>query len=158
MNTVFINKEVALHPSSLSNEYRDVLYKNLCDKFQNSCSIEHGYILDIDSQFKILSNKISNNTANVLFQIQFKANTLKPEIGIKLKCKIDMIFIHGIFAGINNLKVLIPVSTLTDYKFNTDKYIHKKTKKELYKGDEIIIELTDIRYNKQNYHCIGKIN
>ena len=38
------------------------------------------------------------------------------------------------------------------------KYIHKKTKKELYKGDEIIIELTDIGYNKQNYHCIGKIN
>ena len=60
----------------------------------------------------------------------------------------------------NKLKILVPTNMLDEYNFqsNPPKFVHKNIKKEIVKGDKINIILTDIRYNKQNYNCIGKID
>ena len=159
METVTISKDIELSPSSLHQGYFNDIYNNLCDKYRDTCTKDNGYIIDILDDLKLNSNRISNNTANIIFNVSFTAKILKPEIGNEIKCSVDMLSWHGIFAGINKLKVLIPENALTNYYFDqqNSKYVNKKSKSEIKNGDEITIELTDIRYTKNNYNCIGKL-
>ena len=139
METTTISRNVELSQSSLHNNYLDDIYKNLCSRYKDTCTEETGYIIDIYDDIKIISNRISNNDGNAIFLMEFKADILKPEINNVITCKVDMVFIHGIFAGINKLKILIPNDTLSDYNFNqsTSTYIHKKSKHAIKKDDMI---------------------
>tara|TARA_Y100001970_G_C13677910_1_gene576258 strand:- start:50 stop:535 length:486 start_codon:yes stop_codon:yes gene_type:complete len=160
METKTILRSVELSPSSLHEGFLNDIYVNLCKKYKDTCTQDHGYIIDISDEIKIISNRISNNTANTIFEIEFDAILLKPKEGDTISCKVDMVYHHGIFAGINKLKVLIPENTLSkQYNFDqsNEKYVNRKTKKEIKIDDMIKIQLTEVRYNKNNYICIGKL-
>ena len=56
-----------------------------------------------------------------------------------------------------NLKVLIPINILKNWKHNHSKNIFEKEKKNLKVGDIITIKITDIRYENCKYSCIGEL-
>ena len=66
-----------------------------------------------------------------------------------------MIFNHGIFCEKSNLKLLIPINNLSSYNFDNKKKQFSKPGIILKKDDTIQVEITNIRYNKHNFNCIG---
>ena len=57
------------------------IQENILNKIQelkDLCTEEHGYIIDINNDIKIISNKIIDNTSDILFKIKFRAKVLKP--------------------------------------------------------------------------------
>ena len=116
---------------------------------------EHGYIIDINNDVKIISNKIIDNTSDILFKIKFRAKVLKPVVGMELEAKINMIFNHGIFCQYLNLPILIPYTKLAGYEYIDKKF--KKGLKEFHVGDNITVKITDIRYHNKNINCIASL-
>ena len=69
-----------------------------------------------------------------------------------------MIFNGGVFVIVKNkLKVLIPVSELTNYTYNVADNTFYFKDKILKKGDTIDISILDMKYSKKQFSCFGKI-
>ena len=72
-----------------------------------------------------------------------------------------MIFNSGIFVNIKNkLKVLIPLTELTNYIYDSSKniFIMKDDDKNILKKDiNINICILDMKYSKKQFSCFGKI-
>ena len=159
MNTISITETIELPPQHLHSGYRDIIKQQIMDRFTDTCTKSNGYVFNVSDDFKIESNQLSNSTSNILFRVTFDAMVLKPEIDCIIECDINMIWIHGIFASLNKLKILIPKSTLTDYSFDQSlqTFIHKKTKQIFEKQQKITVKLTNVRYVNNNYDCIAKL-
>ena len=154
--TKVIDLSVELPPQYMVKQIKKFVLSFAKEKYEGTCSREHGYIVSIVKYMKTISTYLNDNTNNIMFISSFKVLCLKPEVRNKLSCVVDMLFRHGIFAQINNLKILVPASTLEDFTFNKDVFSKKKI--NIRKGDTINIIITEIKYEKQNYSCIGKLN
>ena len=66
-----------------------------------------------------------------------------------------MMFNHGIFASVDKLKVLIPQKDLIGYRFNDADKTYSKHGKNISKDDNIKVKITNIKYMKKEYSCIG---
>ena len=98
---------------------------------------------------------INDCNGNLFFKVNCTTKMLLPTIGKKINCNVDMIFQHGIFAGFENLKVLVPVSMLNKWEYEEN--VFKKNQQTIKVGDNILIEITEIRYENCKYSCIGKL-
>lgn len=120
------------------------------------CSQEYGYILNVGA-FKIIDTEISRATTETIMIVTYEAETVKPEVGKDMKVLVSMcVSGHGIYAyNSGKIKVLIPERSLKSFKFDTGCY---KSDAKTYKtGDEIDITITAIKYDKNNFQCIGNI-
>ena len=69
-----------------------------------------------------------------------------------------MIFSGGLFINIKNkIKLLIPISSLSDYKFDASTKTFKGEKSVIKENDEIKIKITGIKYSKKNFNCFGEL-
>ena len=120
------------------------------------CSRDYGYILSV-GDFKIVDTEISRATTETIMVVAYEAETAKPEVGKEMKVLVSMcVSGHGIYAYNNGkIKVLIPERSLKSFKFDSGSY---KSDTKTYKtGDEIAITITAIKYDKNNFQCIGNI-
>jgi len=147
---------IEVEPKYMTTNINNVILSNLKQKYINTCSEKNGYILDILKSNYIQLSGINDCSGNLFFKVNCEIQILLPIIGKKIKCCIDMIFQHGIFAGFKNLKVLIPINTLKNWKHNHTENIFEKDKKKLKVGDIITINISDIRYENCKYSCIGE--
>mgnify|MGYP001235400349 CR=1 FL=1 len=159
MNTISITETIELPPQHLHSGYREIIKQQIMDRFTDTCTKSNGYVFNVSDDFKIESNKLSNSTSNILFRVTFDAMVLKPEIDCIIECDINMIWIHGLFASLNKLKILIPKTALTDYTFDQSlqTFVHKKTNKIFEIEQKITVKLTSVRYVKNKYDCIAKL-
>mgnify|MGYP001265394446 CR=1 FL=1 len=155
MEQIYIKNNIELTPDKLDSNINKYLLEQLKNKFTGTCSKENGYIVDIVKINKIISNTISNTSGNAVFNVECSYNTLKPEIGKVIDFKVIMISSHGIIAMINKLKIFIPCKDLVDYKFNDTDKTYSKRKKTISKDDNIKVKITNIKYMKKEYSCIG---
>ena len=155
MEQILIKNIIELSPNKIDSNIYESLEQQLIEKFKGTCSKENGYILDIVKINKIIGNTISNTSGNVVFNIQYTCNNLKPEIGKIIDFKVIQISNHGIFAQVNELKVLIPQKDIEDYRFNDREKIYTSHNKSISKDDNIKVEITNIKYMKKEYSCIG---
>jgi len=152
MNKLFY---IEIEPKYMTSSIHETILKKIQNKYVNTCSEKNGYVLDITEYNRILFSGINDCNGNLFFKVECKTNMLLPTIGKKIDCNVDMIFQHGIFAGFKNLKVLVPAGTLSRWKYDTDKF--KKGKQTISVGDNISVEITEIRYENCKYSCIGKL-
>ena len=161
MKTTTIESIVGISPEFLSKGDIKKAVRNKIDEiFLNKCYYEHGFIVKIlYKSIKILENETSLTDSNINFKVSFKVYVVKPEKYDKIKCKVKMIFNHGVFAGIYNLKILIPKNELKEYEFMKidDSSVFKSKKSKISVDDEVMCEITAIRYDKKQYSCIGKL-
>ena len=69
-----------------------------------------------------------------------------------------MIFQEGIFVEVSNkMKVLIRIDKMNGYKYSKTKQIFKKDEESISKGDKIEVIIEMIKYEKQNFNCIGSL-
>ena len=163
MKTIVITEYVGLEPEFLSkNMLKPKILESIDEKFLGKCHSKYGFIIKI---FKdtviILENYISSIDNNVNFKVEFNAQIILPEVGQVIKCKVDMIFNHGIFASIHNLKLLVPKTQLSKYEFTTNvdnNPIYKSAKRKIEKDNEIECKINAVRYDKKQYSCIGELN
>jgi DNA-directed RNA polymerase subunit E'/Rpb7 len=156
-STKIIRKRVCLEPELLDKNYEDSLYDKIKNLHKEECSKEHGYFLEIKRIVNIVDNNISSSS-EIVFIVEFEAETLLPEKGKEFEGVICMIFNGGVFVIVKNkLKVLIPVSELINYSYNTTDNTFYFKDKILKKGDTIDISILDMKYSKKQFSCFGKI-
>ena len=160
---------VIITPNELNQNLQEILYTKLTKSY-TTCSREHGCVRAIDKIDTNFTSEIEADTSNIRINIKFLVERILPEVGKKINCTVHMIFNHGIFAQIGeNIKILIPATSINGqyYAQGTDGYPDmpvyeiksKKTSKNstVTKNSTIAIEITDVKYNKNRYNCIGKL-
>ena len=144
-----IKRRVCLEPEFLDKNYKTYLFQKIKDTAKNECSKDYGYFLDITSN------------SEIVFTVEFEVETLLPIKGKEFEGTICMIFNSGIFVNIKNkLKVLIPITELSNYTYDSSKniFVLKDKEEDILKKDSIInICILDIRYSKKQFSCFGKI-
>lgn len=158
-SNVIIQKRICLEPEFLNSNLKKNIFDRLKKSTVNECSKEYGYILDIVKLIKIKDNYVSNATSEIVFEVMFEIETLKPEIDKVFTGDVCMIFVGGIFLNIKNkIKVLIPITSMKEYKFDqTNKIFIKKDKTVIKQGDVLNVKITGIKYSKKNYSCFGDL-
>jgi DNA-directed RNA polymerase subunit E'/Rpb7 len=158
MSTELIQRRISLESKHLDSKLYDNIFNKLKTTTKNDCTQEYGYILDIIRIVNIKNHKIGRANSCNIFNIEFEAETLKPEPGKKFRGKVCMIYNDGIFVIIKNKqKMLIPKNLLTDYDFISNTYVNKKTEKTIHVDDEIDVIVTACKYNKKSFGCFGSI-
>lgn len=153
-----ITRRVCLDPEHLDSNIMKHLFKKIVQQTKNECSLEHGFIISVKKITKLLENRISSANTDIVFTVQFEADTLKPIIDKNLVGTVCMIFSKGIFLDIQNkLKVLIPIESLNEYKLDPIKMCYVKGDKRIQKNDILTVQITGTEYSKQNFSCFGKL-
>jgi DNA-directed RNA polymerase subunit E'/Rpb7 len=108
---------------------------------------------------KIKDNYISNVNSSIVFILDIDVDVLRPDINSIYVDKVSMIFGGGLFINIKNkIKVLIPVSSLINYKFDVaTKSFIRNDKTVVKENDEIKVKITGIKYSKKNFNCFGEL-
>jgi len=141
-----------LKPEYLTSNYKEDLLSDYKRKYESTGS-ELGYIVKVSGIKDIISSNISNNT-EIIVESLCNCVIFKPHVGLRVRCSIDMIHVNGIFVSKYKIKILIPSST-NDYEYKHESFVVGD--KEYRIGDDIEIEIVNIRYDKYIYSCIGKL-
>lgn len=151
MHTV-IERRLYLEPKYLDSELETHLLHKLRDTVVGECTKEYGHILSIEKITEIVSNE------DTIFTLRFEALTLKPEVGKILEGKVCMIFRDGIFMKVaDKQKMLIPSLTLKDYTYNEDNCSYTNGKNVIKIDTVIKGKVTALKYDKQNFSCVGTL-
>jgi DNA-directed RNA polymerase subunit E'/Rpb7 len=158
MNRKFVEKSICLEPSFLGNNLHEALLQKVRQTWVGKCTKQDGYIINIERIARIIDNYISPSTNSVVFSLFVEATILKPEIGLQLDAKVNYVLSQGIFACTEGkLKFLIPYSQLTEYSFASGEFKQlEKPEVTIKMNDTIPIEITAIRYEKNNFDCIAR--
>ena len=157
-SNIIIQKRICLEPEFLNTNLKKNIFDKLKKTTNNECSKEFGYILNIVKLIKIVDNYVSNASSEIVFEVMFEIETLKPEIDKVFTGEVCMIFGGGIFLNIKNkIKVLIPLTSIKDYKFIQSEKILRKCEDEIKQGDILNVKITGIKYSKKNYNCFGEL-
>lgn len=147
---------ISVFPDELVSNMDDLLEYKIKEKYEKSCDKDYGFILKIENIKDNYTNIINSlGNGEILYKICFICLVLKPIKGLTLTGKISMIFRHGIFANVDKIKVLIPVSKLNNWEFKNDAF--EKDQKILKVDDIIQIVISDVRYEKKIFSCIGSL-
>jgi hypothetical protein len=148
---VLATLQIVYPPHLLIKGYQQELL-HLYRKNYNTKSIKYGYIINIEEVKEIITTILDKNN-NIIINSLCDCNIFKPEISLQLECMIDMIHINGIFVSKYNIKILILSNDSYTYNNNTFTY-----KDQVYnKGDNILVEITNVRFEKNIYTCIGTL-
>ena len=141
-----------LKPEYLTTNYKNFLLSDYKKKYESTGN-ELGYIIKVLNIKDIISSNINNST-EIIIESLCNCEIFKPEIGLNVRCVIDMIHVNGIFVSKYKIKILIPSST-NEYEYKYESFVVGE--KEYRIGDDIEIEIVNIRYDKYVYSCIGKL-
>lgn len=159
MTITIIEKKISIEPQYL---YRD-LDKHILEKIlfvcKDECDKSYGYILNVNKVVKVKDNYISNVDSNAIFIVDIEILSLLPKINDVYSDKVSMIFSGGLFINYKNkIKILIPISSLDDYSYDSTNKILKGPKKTSIKeNDTIKVKITGVKYSKKNFSCFGEM-
>jgi DNA-directed RNA polymerase subunit E'/Rpb7 len=159
-----ITRRVVLDAKYLNQNLMYHLLQKIRDITKNECSKLNGYILNINKLSQIIDNSISSANSDIVFTVEFDADTLKPEVGNVLTGMVCMMCENGVFLDIHEgFKVLIPVNGLNGFIMNEnekneeEKYFTRNENEEIVMGDELKVEISGVKYSKQLFHVYGKL-
>lgn len=156
METKDIERSICIEHCRLNSDIFHHLNEKSRELLTTSCSKEDGYILSVNKLVQVLDNKISSSNATIIFKLKLNVNVLKPEVGKTYKGKITMILSQGIFVEVlNKLKIIITCHNLKEFDYDKTKNTFTKDTLVFKKGDEIDVTISAIRFEKNNFSCIG---
>lgn len=158
MSRIIMEKKICIEPSLLDENICDHILDKIRNDILEKCDQEYGYIIKIYDKIKILNNKISPDGIGIFFNVKFGVKAIKPEIGCFYKGIVCMIFSQGIFVEVfGKIKVLIPLDKLGSYKWDKNNSYYKLNNLIIQKESEIELRIDNIKYEKQNFNCIGSL-
>lgn len=158
MSRITIDKKICIEPKFLDSKLLSHLYSKIQEQMIGKCDKNYGYILKVYESINILENIVSSAGAGIFFNVRFDIKVLKPKIGAVYQGIVCMIFQEGLFVEVSNkMKVLIRIDKMDGYKYSKTKQIFKKDEHTISKGDKIEVIIEMIKYEKQNFNCIGSL-
>jgi DNA-directed RNA polymerase subunit E'/Rpb7 len=158
MQRVTIDKKIYLEPQFLNENLVLHISKSIKDQILGKCDKNNGYILKIYDNISILGNKVSSSGSGVYFNVRIDVKTLMPKIGGVYEGVVCFLFCDGIFVEVHGkMKILIRIDSMNGYKYNKIKNIFKKDTKTIAEGDKVEISINMVKYEKQNFNCIGNL-
>lgn len=155
MDTILFRKKICIEPKYLSSQLKTRIADRLYEILGNKCSKEYGYVVDVNSDFKIHGNEIGAS-GNIMIDVECSVKTLKPKKGNIIEGKVFMLFDHGIFIEVlGKMKVLVPIDKTGGYKFDKISRTFKHKKKTIGVGDILKVEIDQIKYEQKKFSCIG---
>jgi DNA-directed RNA polymerase subunit E'/Rpb7 len=126
---------------------------------KGKCTRSYGYILDVISIVKIISNFISRVDFNIIFQVEFEIIGYIPSVGDIHNCEIFLVFKEGIFAKIQNLKIFIHSNKFPNLEFDyiNSTFACDDNSISLGIGSNVTVEILGVKYKDQNFSCFGTI-
>lgn len=157
MESKIIEYETIIPYHFLDKNYKTHILKNLRKSLKNTCSEKHGYILDIVDIVKIVSSTIQRFDLKLSVKLFLLVKMLKPVLDTIISAKVEMLFSYGILLNCEEkMKIFIPSKRLENYSFNDKYFIYGKDKKYNI-GSSVSIKVKDIKFNENNYKCIGEL-
>lgn len=156
-----IEKSICIEPEFLNGDIKKHIFNKAVSTWVGKCTKEDGYILKIHSIKKIINNHITPSTTSIIFELLLKAEVMKPEVGMKVEAKVDLVDPQGIIVYTDEkLKIFVPSINFGDYEFDDAKnaFVNEKEKKKIKLGDRINVKITAIRYEKSKFDCIGELD
>jgi len=139
----------------LDSNISEHILKKAKSAWEGKCTKDEGFIQRIVSIEKILDNYISPATSGIMFDLLLNVEVLKPEVGQIFVETVQKIIQQGIFTG-KIIIAVIPSSTLEGYVFDKDREIFVgDDNRQINIGDEIKIEITAVKYEKNSFKYIG---
>lgn len=156
METIIIKKHIILEPMYLNNNIMNNLLEKLNIITNNECSKENGFIIKINKITNIISNNISTANSDIIFNVEFEALILKPEIDKVYEGNVIGILSNGILLDIlNKLKIFIPQTNLKEFTLKDNILKFNENKKEIKVGDKINVKIKGVKYSNKNFICYG---
>lgn len=123
-----------------------------------TCTQEDGYI-DHIYQIVDIHNHELLDSGECSVRVIYEASCFKPDVGKRVRTKVEMVFPHGIFSSLYVLRFLIPYKRLEgEYVYiENEGYRHRRTGRMIQVGSEIWIEVTDLKYDKGHFSCIAEL-
>lgn len=150
--TIKVNIDVP--PKCLDENIEENVKDILKKKYEGTCTQKLGYIYEVCKIVKIEENMISRITQNVTFSIVFEVKTFLPREGLKIPCKVKMIFPYGVLLQLNKFAVLVHKKHIDDYEFTKDTF--KKGGKTYKIGEMCEVEINGVKYENKNFSGMGK--
>ena len=159
MVQVNLKTSIVIEPSKLVGDIELILLNMVKKSVINTCDKANGYIIDVLS-ISDYDNFISNATSQVVFIVVYLAECIKPSIGDKVNAKVVNITADGIFCVVyDRSTTLISTNKIdkTIYNpFNKGIIEHKTDKsKNITVGSNIMVEITNTRYDNKDFSCIA---
>ena len=144
----FMDKDIIVDitiPSyNLKGNILSVIESTIRKKYENK-AFEFGIIQKIIKVKKILKEQITNIDANLYLVIEMNVSIYVPHVYDILEMKVKKILSYGIYLELPFIKCLISI----------ENDITKNIPLEM---DQVIkVKLSDIRFDTNSFHCIGKL-
>ena len=142
-----IKLRIILTCDEQNKNYKHLLKQKLKDEYEKKAFEKYGIIDEIIDIESIHHEELMQTTPCVYFIINTKVSIYYPRKDDIIIIPIYKILNYGIYIQKDSFRVLIPNST----KENAIDYKNYKV------GQDIKIKLTDIRFEKQGFHCLANI-
>lgn len=153
--SIEITRRICLDPVCLDQNILEHLFDKIRESTENECTKEYGYILSVDRLVEIKDNYVSAANSDIVFEVSFEAQTLKPDIGTKLTGVVCMVVKHGVFLSVRDkMKVLVP---MTGYNFDSENNCYTKDDVIIQNGDILSVQIVGSKYSKQSFSCYGSL-
>jgi DNA-directed RNA polymerase subunit E'/Rpb7 len=154
-----IKQKVSIDAMYLDKNFKYHILVKLKKTMEGRCTFDNGYIITVNKIINVGSNTIGSANSLIIFDITYEANTLRPEKGVLLTGKVCMVFKHGIFVDIcGKMKVLVPSNFIKGYEYQQDSNSFTFLKSIIKNDVEVSVDIVDMKYDKKQFSCIGKLN
>jgi DNA-directed RNA polymerase subunit E'/Rpb7 len=131
---------------------------------------EHGCIVKIYNNLKVLGNTVSNTGPGVYFHVRFGARVIKPEVGDVYSGRIILVVSNGIFVEVTDtIRPLVPLwhleqlgyqyeSTTGNTPLSTNSLFVSSKKEPLTLGKTVTIKITNVEYNGKIFSCAAELH
>lgn len=154
-----VEKVINIHPKYLSSSIKTHILQILKKTLIGTCSNEHGYILDVIKLVSIKSNLVGSSGTCVLFHVVYILDILKPSIGDTFTCVVRLLSKNGLFMNVEGkLCVTVPFSSMAGFIY--DEIGTRFSREDGYSiniDDKVETDITMIKYEDNNFMCIGKL-
>lgn len=160
----YISCKICLEPAQLgASVYTSNILTEIKKKYIGRCTIDHGYITDIDDDIVVLDSDNSEiiNCSSVMYDVKFKIKeNIKPVINNVIIGRVldnspmGIVLCHE---KLEKMKLFIPITKCENFKFNSEEKIFVSKSKTIKIGDLISFKITRISYAEQIYSCIGEM-
>jgi DNA-directed RNA polymerase subunit E'/Rpb7 len=158
MSRITVERKIYLEPKLLDTKVSTHIRDKIQKQLMNNCDKEYGYIIKVYENITILGNIVSSVDSGVYFHVRFSLKTLKPKIGNTYEGNVFLVCPDLIFVEVaNKMKIMIRDDKMNGYKYSKTKNIYKKDTKTITEGDKVQIVIDMIKYEKQNFNCIGSL-
>lgn len=152
METTITRKHISIRPQYLG-DVKGRLRQKIEQMMVGKCTKSLGYVVGVGDDIKIIDNKIPASSSDIKYNVEFEVKTLLPQEGQWHKGLVDQIWDEGMFVTVHNLLKISMDMEDYDHDPDTNSFVVDGIKVSC--GDTVNVRIDMIRYEAENFQCVG---